>query len=615
MTVAEGITPDPVSKPLALASRLGLAVLPIRDDGSKRPAGRLGVYDATTDPQRIVDLWTDHPGSLVGVACGASGLLVVDIDRHEGGADGFASLDAAAVDLPETWQHASLSGKGSHLVYAAPEGAAGGSSLAGVDLKGAGGYIVWTGDVPASRDLFAPAPQWTLRPARENAAPTPARVAEWITEHVGEPDAKLADALAALPAHGAPEWSNENLVPLALPLVQAARWSHGGAQARERFVERYAAGQWADDAHRRDAARAFDHALAEIGYPAAFAAIPNIEVSAETLRAFGFDAAISAESITTAAPAPFKILTRADLKALPRPDWLIEGLVQESGIVVLAGEGGLGKSFLAIDWACRLATGENWFGRKVKRGRVLYVAGEGVEFFDDRLTAWEEYNSLRVPDERLQYVREGFTLSDPASVEYMRQAVTERAYDLVILDTLSQLAEVENENDNAQLAAIMRQARAIRQARPGCSVLIVHHTNKGERGKVRGASAIRSNADAVIVARASEGDTFKLSTKLEHDGKQKNGVAEVLPGFHLLDAGLSAVVERQGAADPDAQAIEQVLANPGEHAISEFLIARGENDPATAKRIKRKLGDLAEAGRVVVTGSTSARRWQALGHD
>ncbi|MFJ2544382.1 AAA family ATPase [Microbacterium sp. NPDC087589] len=605
MSAAENLAPDPMTKALGLASRAALAVLPVRSDGTKRPAGGLSVYDATTDPQRIVDLWTDHPGSLVGVACGASGLLVVDIDRHEGGADGFASLDAARVALPETWQHASLSGRGAHLVYAAPSGgAAGGQPHPGVDLKGDGGYVVWTGGVPDSRDAFAPAPEWTLAPRREGVAGSDSeRVAAWLAKHTGQPSATLADALAALPSHGSTEWNNANLLALALPLVQASQWSLGGAAARAEFAARYSAGTWHSPENERAALRAFDRALARLDYPSAFAAVPAVEATF-------IDMADTAPVPTAPThSAPFQILSRADLKALPRPEWLVDGLVQESGIIVLAGEGGLGKSFLAIDWACRLATGERWFGRKVKHGKVLYVAGEGVEFFDDRLTAWEEHHGLRVPDDRLQYVCDGFTLSDPAAVEHMRQVVAAHGFDLVILDTLSQLAEVENENDNAQLAAVLRQARAIRQARPGCSVLIVHHTNKGERAKVRGASAIRSNADAVIVARSADGDTFKLSTKVEHDGKQKNGPAEVLTGFHLLDSGLSAVIAKDHGADPDIEAIEKVLAVPGEHPIAEFLIVRGENDSATSQRIKRRLGALVEEGRAVASGSTSARRW------
>ena len=45
------------------------------------------------------------------------------------------------------------------------------------------------------------------------------------------------------------------------------------------------------------------------------------------------------------------------------------------------------------------------------------VAGEGIEFFPDRVDAWEFHNRAVVADERLLFVEEGFSLSDPAMEE------------------------------------------------------------------------------------------------------------------------------------------------------------------------------------------------------
>lgn len=48
------------------------------------PAGRPchGFHAGTTNPLRIEKWWTDSPRSGVGVACGAAGLVVLDIDAH-----------------------------------------------------------------------------------------------------------------------------------------------------------------------------------------------------------------------------------------------------------------------------------------------------------------------------------------------------------------------------------------------------------------------------------------------------------------------------------------------------------------------------------------------------
>jgi hypothetical protein len=311
---------------------------------------------------------------------------------------------------------------------------------------------------------------------------------------------------------------------------------------------------------------------------------------------------------------PFKILTRADLRAMPRVSWLIGGLVQTSGIVVLAGDGGIGKSAVVIDWAACIASGRpTWHGKTVLQGSVLYVAGEGVEGFEDRLDAWEQVTGTLIPDERMHYVAEGFSLSDEKAVDLMRRKVLEEDYALVILDTFSQLSAVENENDNSEVARVLSTARAIRQARPGCTVIIVHHVSKN--GAVRGASAIRNNADAVIVAKADSGmnvSTFTLSTEHEHQGKQKNGTAESIDGFWLDSVGNGVVVKR-GGADDLSRAVLSVLADRLPHSGPDFYIAAVAPDERTQKEVRRRLHQMVTDGSVIVSGSGKARRWQSSG--
>src|SRR5690606_25158680 len=145
--------------------------------------------------------------------------------------------------------------------------------------------------------------------------------------------------------------------------------------------------------------------------------------------------------------------------------------------------------------------------------------------------------------------------SDADAVAELGAIIAEDDFKLVILDTLSQLSAYENENDAAQLSAVIRAAKSIREKNPGATVLLVHHTNKSEKGKVRGSGAIKGNSDAVIVAKSRGEGVFSLSTKPEHDGKQKNGKAELLTGFYLADSGPSAAVAREKVADPDMDAI------------------------------------------------------------
>lgn len=58
------------------------------------------------------------------------------------------------------------------------------------------------------------------------------------------------------------------------------------------------------------------------------------------------------------------------------PDELVEGLIINGGSSILYGDSNSGKTFLAIDIACSIARGLDWFGRKTESGVVLYLAAE-----------------------------------------------------------------------------------------------------------------------------------------------------------------------------------------------------------------------------------------------
>ena len=78
------------------------------------------------------------------------------------------------------------------------------------------------------------------------------------------------------------------------------------------------------------------------------------------------------------APNRFTPLTLKEMADLPAPEWMIDGLVPQDGLVVLYGVPAAGKSFLALDWALSVATGVPWLGREVREGEVVYIYAEGA---------------------------------------------------------------------------------------------------------------------------------------------------------------------------------------------------------------------------------------------
>jgi RecA-family ATPase len=84
-----------------------------------------------------------------------------------------------------------------------------------------------------------------------------------------------------------------------------------------------------------------------------------------------------------------KLLTRSDLRALPKPEPLIGNVLDQGTTALLYGTWGTAKTFIALDWAASVATGRDWQARESAQRRVLYVLGEGAFGFTVRVDAWE----------------------------------------------------------------------------------------------------------------------------------------------------------------------------------------------------------------------------------
>lgn len=151
------------------AIALALAGTPVFPCSSnKKPLTDRGFKDATTDADRARAWWHQYPYALPAVPTGEpSRLFVLDVDRKEG-KDGFATLSALGVELPDTRRHQTQSG-GAHFLFAQPKSLSLKCSVeklgAGLDVRADGGYIVWWPAIGLSVENAAnilPIPQWLL---------------------------------------------------------------------------------------------------------------------------------------------------------------------------------------------------------------------------------------------------------------------------------------------------------------------------------------------------------------------------------------------------------------------------------------------------------------------
>jgi hypothetical protein len=214
------------------AAMLGWHVFPCAVDG-KRPALRGNWQDlATTSPGQIRDWWARAPYN-IGIACGPSGLIVIDLDMpHDLAEDDEEAAEGALFPLSGAdilsrlaRQHGERYPGGTYIVdtpsggchlYFSAAGDARVRNSAGavgpqIDVRADGGYVVGAGSridghPYAARGPYVagrpraplPLPSWLSRLVAEPPAPALAVPAQWPS--AGDPAQGRAYAMAALRA-------------------------------------------------------------------------------------------------------------------------------------------------------------------------------------------------------------------------------------------------------------------------------------------------------------------------------------------------------------------------------------------------------------------------------
>jgi Bifunctional DNA primase/polymerase, N-terminal len=175
------------------AASKGWRVFPIRPTAKKPPAVASWETRATADPGQVRRWWRAAPYN-AGIACGPSGLVVVDLDVPKPGeavpaawagcADGAAVLAALCERHGQSWPDTltvTTRRGGLHLYFTAPAGVRLGNTAGGlgwlIDTRAHGGYVVAPGSIVEAADGTGRYEFASYRPAAE----LPAWLARLIT--------------------------------------------------------------------------------------------------------------------------------------------------------------------------------------------------------------------------------------------------------------------------------------------------------------------------------------------------------------------------------------------------------------------------------------------------
>ena len=207
-----------------------------------------------------------------------------------------------------------------------------------------------------------------------------------------------------------------------------------------------------------------------------------------------------------------KLTTSLDLSKMefPEPEWIVEGIIPEDGMTILAGKPKIGKSWLVLQLAGAVSCGGVMLGNiKVKKRGVLYLALEDNERrLQDRMEKLQIFPSnlfyYRCNSHKWPRGKESRSLLKTYLDEYPD-------IKLVIIDTLYRVRGGASFSSN-QYEVDYAEVNLIKEIADehGISIIVLHHTNKRLSNDplemISGTNGLAGSADTLLVLTRTRGE-------------------------------------------------------------------------------------------------------------
>ncbi len=542
---------------LDLAAK-GIAVFPCHP-GTKVPATARGFHDASKDPTQIDTWWSEDPNYNPAFCPDLVGLGVVDIDGMDG-EENWARIQAEHGAIPDTYEVTTPRG-GRHQYFKGVLPPTQGRLADHIDTRGQGSYVL----APPSRVRLDDGSYGEYRVAQDRPE---AELPEWITTEIGKARER-AKAAAGVNLDQPQNIARarkllEDYVTRGLVAVEGQMGDYrtyvtaceiinlglSEDTALDLLVEVWnpaCVPPWDETELATKVSNAAAYAQNE---PGAWAVEPTQDIFAAALDKLAKDDAVSAPGSSR-----FRLILPSQMRALPEPTYVVDGLIPEQGLVLIYGAPASLKTFLVLDILASTAAGVPAFNRfPTRQGATVLCAGEApFAVARRRWPAFLKARSILSPDSvPFAIVAAVPLVSDPDQVATLiaeMKAANHRPR-IVAVDTVARAVGGMDENDARAAGLVIAAAESLRDAF-GCAVLLIHHSGKDQARGARGSSALVAGVDAVFrVDRARDALAVTLHCEKMKDADEPADVhlrGEPVEGslaFHVVSADEHAAATR-----------------------------------------------------------------------
>ncbi len=215
---------------------------------------------------------------------------------------------------------------------------------------------------------------------------------------------------------------------------------------------------------------------------------------------------------------PLHFFWAADVEAVLDGSFVVKGLMQLGTLIVVFGESNSGKTFFVLDLVLAIAGGQPWRNRKVIRGLVIYIAGEGTDGIKNRVAAYqtrglsEKGIPLAIINRAADLLHLDGDMEGLLGLIQQAEAESGEKCVLIVVDTLARAMAGGDENSGEDMSALIANADRLRK-QTTASVMLIHHCGKDASKGARGHSSLRGAVDTEILIEGQVGRRTATVTK------------------------------------------------------------------------------------------------------